>query len=72
MYETNKIQVFVPNIKGNTENNPKWISMNATNSVPKFPRMSFNKLKELTLGVYQLKQAHTYVAEYVFRWSLLN
>ncbi|CAF3381748.1 unnamed protein product [Rotaria socialis] len=65
LYETNKIKTFVQNIKSNTEKKLKWISMNVTNSTPNFPRMNFNELQELTLGVYQLKQARAYIAEHM-------
>ena len=30
-----------------------------------FPRLSFDDLMELTLGVYQLKQAKTYAVEHI-------
>ncbi|CAF5053529.1 unnamed protein product, partial [Rotaria sp. Silwood1] len=63
--ETNKIKTYVENIKNNTEKKLKWMPMNATNSMPNFPRMNFDELQELTLGVYQLKQARAYITEHM-------
>ena len=65
MDEINKIKAFVQNIKSDTRKKLKWIPMNVTNSTLNFPQMNFNELQEITLGVFQLKQARAFVAEHM-------
>ncbi|CAF2624748.1 unnamed protein product [Rotaria sp. Silwood2] len=63
--ETNKIKDYVERMKSKSEKRLKWIAMDAANAISDFPKMNFNKLQELTLGIYQLKQARSYTTEHV-------
>jgi hypothetical protein len=42
-----------------------WTALDATGTVKDFPRLSLDSLMDLTLGVYQLKQAKTYAIEHI-------
>ena len=64
--EINKIRNYVENMKTKPPKRLKWIAMDAVNTVPSFPKMNFNELQELTLGIYQLKQARSYTTEHFF------
>ncbi|CAF1243252.1 unnamed protein product, partial [Didymodactylos carnosus] len=39
--------------------------MNATDAIANFPKMNFDRLQELTLGKYQLKQAQAYTTKHL-------
>ena len=64
-HETNKIKDYVESMKSTSVKKLKWIAINAVNAISDFPKMNFNKLQELTLGIYQLKQARSYTIEHV-------
>jgi hypothetical protein len=49
--------------KGWDKERKNWATMDGA-SVPEFPRLSIDQLRELTLGVYQLKQARSYTQEH--------
>ena len=63
--ETNKIRNYVENMKTKPAKRLKWIAMDAVNPLPSFPKMNFNQLQQLTLGIYQLKQARSYKTEHI-------
>jgi hypothetical protein len=63
--ETNKIKEYIEKLKDKNSKQPKWTNLNATSSVDDFPKMTFDELQELTLGTYQLKQAHSYCTEHL-------
>lgn len=44
--------------------NAMWNRLNA-NQVPDFPRLEFNYLKDLVMGIYQLSLASSYIQEYI-------
>ena len=43
----------------------KWRNLDASDCVEDFPRFSLDDLMDLTLGVYQLKQANSYTIEHL-------
>ena len=43
----------------------KWVALNASEAIEDFPRLSLDNLMELTLGVYQMKQAKAYAIEHI-------
>jgi hypothetical protein len=63
--ETNKLETYVKQIKDDHEKKLKWTALDASNAVNDFPRLSYDDLMELTLGVYQLKQAKAYALEHI-------
>ena len=63
--ETNELKNYVARIKHGTERRLKWEALDASGTIMDFPRLSFDDLMELTLGVYQLKQAKTYAVEHI-------
>ena len=63
--ETNKIRNYVENLKAKPPKRLKWIATDAVNALPTFPKMNFNELQELTLGIYQLKQARSYTTKHI-------
>ena len=65
LHQSNKLKEYVQQLKDTTGKNLKWLSVNAVNSFPTFPKMEFKELQELTLGIYQLKQAHAYTVEHL-------
>ena len=48
--ETNELADFVARLKDKTEKALKWTELNAADTVPDFPRLSFEELNNLTLG----------------------
>ena len=65
--DTNERQKHVKDIKDGSEKKFKWVALDATEAIEDFPRLSLDNLIELTLGVYQMKQARAYAIEYVGR-----
>ena len=63
--ETNKIRNYVENMKTKPAKRLKWIATDAVNALPSFPKINFNELQELALGLYQLKQARSYTTEHI-------
>ena len=47
--ETNELADFVARFKDKTEKALKWTELNAADTVPDFPRLSFEELNNLTL-----------------------
>ncbi|CAF4308049.1 unnamed protein product [Rotaria magnacalcarata] len=46
-------------------NKVSWTAKEANDAALDFPKMDFNELQELTLGIYQLKQARSYTTEHL-------
>ena len=63
--ETSNIKEYIEKIKDKNGKQPKWTDLNASNSINNFWKMNFDKLQELTLGIYQLKQARSYSTEHL-------
>ena len=64
-HETNKIKDYFESMKSKSAKKFKWIAMNTANAIANFPKMNFDKLQELTLGIYQHKQVYSYTIEHV-------
>ena len=43
----------------------KWKKMDAEDACPDFPRLSEDEIRQLTIGVYQLKLAKSYTHEHL-------
>lgn len=43
----------------------RWRKVDADDGVPEFPRYNKTKLRELTLGVYNLQMARSYTQEHI-------
>jgi hypothetical protein len=65
LQETNELQKYVKQLKDGNEKKLTWTALDATGTVKDFPRLSLDSLMDLTLGVYQLKQAKTYAIEHI-------
>ncbi|CAF2050509.1 unnamed protein product [Rotaria magnacalcarata] len=63
--QNNAIKNYVEKMKAKKGRTVKWIEIAATNEIDNFPKMTFNELQDLTLGIYQLKQARSYIAEHI-------
>ena len=63
--ETNELEKYVKDIKDGSERRLKWVALDASEAIADFPRLSLDDLMELTLGVYQVKQAKAYVIEHI-------
>ena len=63
--ETNELQNYVKQLKDGSEKKLKWVTLDASGSINDFPRLSLDSLMDLTIGVYQLKQAKTYAIEHI-------
>ena len=63
--ETNELQKYVKQLKDDSEKKLKWAALDASGSINDFPRLSLDSLMDLTLGVYQLKQAKAYAIEHI-------
>ena len=63
--ETNKLGNYVSKLKNNSEKLLPWKERSATDTVPEFPRLTFNELNEITLAelVYHLE---------VFFWNVIS
>lgn len=48
----------------------KWEDIDAKDAVPNFPSLTENSLRDLTFGVYQLKQAPAYVDQHLTKGGL--
>ncbi|KMQ84738.1 hypothetical protein RF55_17216, partial [Lasius niger] len=58
-----KIRVEIEHL---ARRNAMWNRLNA-NQVPDFPRLEFNYLKDLVMGIYQLSLAPSYIQDKVAR-----
>lgn len=63
--ETNVIKKIVENMKMKHKK-MSWTAKEASNAALDFPKMDFNELQELTLGIYRLKQARSYTTEHLY------
>lgn len=63
--ETNELKKYVKEMKDGTEKKLKWTALDASEAVKDFPRLSLDHLMDLTLGVYQVKQAKAYAIEHI-------
>ena len=63
--ETNNIKEYIEKIKDKNGKQQKCTDLNTSNSINNFPKMNFDELQELTLGIYQLKQARSYSIEHL-------
>ena len=52
--ETNELGTYVANLRNKREQAVQWQEINAVDTVPDFPKLTFEELNDLTLG----KQAH--------------
>lgn len=48
--ETNELGNYVANLRNKSEKTLRWQELNATDTVPDFPRLTFEELNDLTLG----------------------
>ena len=63
--ETNELEKYVKDIKDGSEKRLKWVALGASEAIADFPHLSLDDLMELTLGVYQVKQAKAYAIEHI-------
>lgn len=52
------------NITGLDRRSYKWTLLDASEACSSFPRLSVDEIRELTLGVYQVKLARSYTQEH--------
>ncbi|CAF3713984.1 unnamed protein product [Rotaria socialis] len=63
--QTNELGDYVTKLKNKTEKLLQWKELNAVDTAPDFPRLTFEELNDLTLGTYQLIQAKSYTVEHL-------
>ncbi|CAF4809681.1 unnamed protein product [Rotaria magnacalcarata] len=63
--ESNKLKDYVDKLKNKSEKTLKWLHIDAHNAVQDFPILSLDKLNDITLGCFQIKQAKRYTMEHL-------
>ncbi|CAF1585446.1 unnamed protein product [Didymodactylos carnosus] len=63
--ETNELGDLVAKLRDKAEKPLQWKELDASDTVPDFPHLTFKQLNDLTLGTYQLKQAKSYTVEHL-------
>ncbi|CAF1551517.1 unnamed protein product, partial [Rotaria magnacalcarata] len=63
--QTDELGNYVIKLKNKTEKLLQWKELNSADTVPDFPRLTFEELNDLTLGTYQPKQAKSYAVEHL-------